>query len=80
MLTLSFVGRMNELSPGTRAATRIGEAMDTEDIQRVTELIKLLRHMSDKRSRREYDIGHYWNACDDAAEALEALVSDRRRE
>lgn len=54
--------------------------MDTEDIQRVTELIKLLRHMSDKRSRREYDIGHYWNACDDAAEALEALVSDRRRE
>lgn len=58
---------------------RIAMAMDDDDTHRIKELIKLLRHMSDKRSRREYDIGHYWNACDDAADALEALVSDRKR-
>ena len=44
------------------------------DLAEIEQLIKLLRHMSDKRTRREYDIGHYWNACDDAADALEALV------
>ena len=40
---------------------------------RYDELIKKLEDMGDRYKRHDYAIGNYWNAVDEAAEALKDL-------
>ena len=43
------------------------------------ELIAKLRKMADRKMRHDYGIGHYWNAVDEAADALEAALAREAR-
>ena len=38
------------------------------------ELVALLRAMGDRRTKHDYQIGHYWNAVDDAADVIAELL------
>jgi hypothetical protein len=37
------------------------------------ELIAKLERMADRKTKHDYDIGHYWNAVEEAAEALREM-------
>jgi hypothetical protein len=39
----------------------------------MSDLVVLLRAMADKHLLRSYDVGDYWNVCDDAADEIERL-------
>jgi len=45
-----------------------GEAMTEYD-----ELLARLRAMGERQTKHDYSIGHYWNAVDDAADAIRDL-------
>jgi hypothetical protein len=40
------------------------------------DLIAKLRRMSSHETRHNYDVGDFWNAVDDAADALETLAAE----
>jgi len=37
------------------------------------ELVKKLNKLTDDDSRHDYGVGHYWNACEEALDAIEDL-------
>lgn len=41
-----------------------------------SDLVKWLRHMVERTGRNQYEIGHYWNAVEEAANALEAVEAN----
>jgi hypothetical protein len=42
----------------------------------MSDLVVLLRAMADKHLLRSYDVGDYWNVCDDAADEIERLQAE----